>query len=62
MCLEIDLTDEHWEAIKKFVPKPERDGTMEKCSLRLLTRFEHKAQNLRAFLKVRCIVLLLRRL
>ena len=32
------------------------------CSRRLITRFEHKAQNFLAFLKLRCIVLLLRRL
>jgi IS4 transposase len=29
---------------------------------RLITRFEHKAENFLAFLKLRCIVLLLRRL
>lgn len=32
------------------------------CSRRLVTRFEHKAANFLAFLKLRCIVLLLRRL
>ncbi len=32
------------------------------CSRRLITRFEHKAANFLAFLKLRCIVLLLRRL
>jgi transposase len=32
------------------------------CSRRLVTRFEHKAQNFLAFLKLRCVVLLLRRL
>ena len=32
------------------------------CSRRLITRFEHKAENFLAFLKLRCIVLLLRRL
>ena len=32
------------------------------CSRRLITRFEHKAQNFLGFLKLRCIVLLLRRL
>ena len=32
------------------------------CSRRLITRFEHKAQNFLAFLKLRCIILLLRRL
>ena len=32
------------------------------CSRRLVTRFEHKAQNFLAFLKLRCIVILLRRL
>jgi transposase len=32
------------------------------CSRRLITRFEHKATNFLAFLKLRCIVLLLRRL
>ena len=32
------------------------------CSRRLITRFEHKAQNFLAFLKLRCVVILLRRL
>ena len=32
------------------------------CSRRLITRFEHKAANFLAFLKLRCIMLLLRRL
>ena len=32
------------------------------CARRLVTRFEHKAANFLAFLKLRCIVLLLRRL
>jgi transposase len=32
------------------------------CSRRLITRFEHKAANFLAFLKLRCIILLLRRL
>ena len=32
------------------------------CSRRLITRFEHKAQNFLAFLKLRCLELLLRRL
>jgi transposase len=32
------------------------------CSRRLITRFEHKASNFLAFLKLRCVVLLLRRL
>ena len=32
------------------------------CSRRLITRFEHKASNFLAFLKLRCIVILLRRL
>jgi transposase len=32
------------------------------CSRRLITRFEHKAENFLAFLKLRCIVILLRRL
>jgi transposase len=32
------------------------------CSRRLITRFEYKAANFLAFLKLRCIVLLLRRL
>jgi transposase len=32
------------------------------ASRRLITRFEHKAQNFLAFLKLRCIVLLARRL
>ena len=32
------------------------------CCRRLVTRFEHKAANFLAFLKLRCIVLLLRRL
>jgi transposase len=32
------------------------------CARRLVTRFEHKAQNFLAFLKLRCVVLLLRRL
>jgi transposase len=32
------------------------------CSRRLITRFEHKAENFLAFLKLRCVVLLLRRL
>jgi transposase len=32
------------------------------CARRLITRFEHKAANFLAFLKLRCIVLLSRRL
>ena len=32
------------------------------CCRRLITRFEHKAANFLAFLKLRCIILLLRRL
>ncbi len=32
------------------------------CSRRLITRFEHKAKNFLAFIKLRCVVLLLRRL
>jgi len=32
------------------------------CARKLVTRFEHKAENFLAFLKLRCIVLLLRRL
>jgi transposase len=32
------------------------------CSRRLITRFEHKAANFLAFLKLRCIILLARRL
>jgi transposase len=32
------------------------------CSRRLVTRFEHKAANFLAFLKLRCVVILLRRL
>ena len=32
------------------------------CSRRLITRFEHKAENFLAFIKLRCIVILLRRL
>lgn len=32
------------------------------CARRLVTRFEHKATNFLAFLKLRCLVLLLRRL
>ena len=32
------------------------------CSRRLITRFEHKAGNFLAFLKLRCVVILLRRL
>jgi transposase len=32
------------------------------CSRRLVTRWEHKAQNFLAFLKLRCVVILLRRL
>ncbi|MEO7109363.1 MAG: transposase [Polyangiaceae bacterium] len=32
------------------------------CSRRLITRFEHKAHNFLAFIKLRCIILLLRRL
>lgn len=32
------------------------------CARRLITRFEHKASNFLAFLKLRCIILLLRRL
>jgi transposase len=32
------------------------------CSRRLITRFEKKAQNFLAFLKLRCVVILLRRL
>jgi transposase len=32
------------------------------CSRRLITRFEHKAQNFLAFIKLRCIIILLRRL
>lgn len=32
------------------------------CARRLITRFEHKAENFLAFLKLRCIVLLLRQL
>jgi transposase len=30
LCWEMDLTDEQWEAIRRFVPGPERDGTTEK--------------------------------
>lgn len=32
------------------------------CSRRLITRFENKAKNFLAFIKLRCVVLLLRRL
>jgi len=32
------------------------------CSRRLITRFEMKAQNFLAFIKLRCVVILLRRL
>ena len=32
------------------------------CARRLITRFEHKAENFLAFLKLRCAVILLRRL
>ena len=32
------------------------------CSRRLITRFEHKAKNFLAFIKLRCVVLLVRRL
>jgi hypothetical protein len=31
------------------------------CSRRLITRFEHKAQNFLAFLKLACLVILVRR-
>ncbi len=56
----MDLTDEQWETIRKFVPGPERERTTEKG--RLITRFERKPSNFLAFLKLRCMEVLLRRL